>query len=231
MFEIKIHATGSKGNCYVIQDGDCRIMIDPGIPIKEIRKKCDFNLSSLDFVLISHEHKDHCKALKDLMRIGIMCAMSAGTLKHFEPDGSLYHLLQSELVWERCGWKVLPFAVEHDADEPLGFLIQSPGGKKILYATDTYYIKWRFKGVTHYMVECNYAEDLLATNDGLPEDVKRRVRTSHFEIENVKAFFKAQDLSKTEQIYLIHLSDDNSDEDRFVKEIERTTGKPVYANL
>lgn len=229
MIDIKILATGSKGNCYVIEDGDSRIMIDPGISIKEIRKKCNFNLSGLDMCLVSHEHKDHCKAAKDLMRIGVPLALSAGTLKHFEPNGSLYIILQDGVVWERCGWKILPFAVEHDAEEPLGFLIESPSGRKICYATDTYFIRYQFKGVTHWMIEANYSEELLQANESLPEDTKSRIRTSHFEINNLADFFRHQDLSKTESIRLIHLSDDNSDEQEFIKTIQKVTGKPVYS--
>lgn len=227
MIEIKIIASGSKGNCYVIQDGNKRIMIDPGIAIAEIRKRCDFNLATLDFVLVSHEHKDHCKALKDIMRIGVTCALSAGTLKHFDVNGSLYMLLEDRVVWSYSGWGVLPFRTEHDAEEPLGFLIQSPSGKKILFATDTYFIRYRFEGVTHFMVECNYSEELLASNDELPERVKSRIRTSHFELSNVEAFFRAQDLSATERIYLIHLSDDNSDRSEFIRQIKKVTGKIV----
>jgi phosphoribosyl 1,2-cyclic phosphodiesterase len=78
------------------------------------------------------------------------------------------------------------------------------------------------------MVECNYSEALLQKNEALPEELKRRIRTSHFELENVKEFFRCQDLSKTEKIYLIHLSNDNSDEKLFQSEIEKITGMPVY---
>lgn len=228
MIEVNIIATGSSGNCYVIKDGNKRIMIECGISIKEIRKRCDFNLSTLDMCLVSHEHKDHAKAIKDIMRIGVPVALSAGTLKHFDPNGSLYALLVEGLIWERSGWKILPFSTEHDAEEPLGFLIQSPSGAKILYATDTYFIKYRFVGVTHFLVECNYQERLLVENEELTNPIKNRIRTSHFELENVKAFFKAQDLSSAEKIYLIHLSNDNSDGDLFVEEIQKVTGKPVY---
>lgn len=227
MIDIKILATGSKGNCYVIEDGGKRIMIDPGIPIKEIRKKCDFNLSSIDLCLVSHEHKDHCKAVKDIMRIGVTVGLSAGTLKHLSPNGSLYVLMEDGVVWTTGNWKILPFQTEHDAEEPLGFLIQTPSGKKIMYATDTYFIRYQFKGVTHFMIECNYSEDMLEKNEDLPERVKSRIRSSHFELENVKEFFKSQDLSKTEKIYLIHLSDDNSDQAEFIRQIRKVTGKIV----
>lgn len=232
MFQIIIHATGSKGNAYSICDGDHKILIDPGIRFKDLQKKTDFTLSKYDFALISHEHKDHCRAMVDIARLGIPIAMSLGTYNARQNDqskmGSLPILLESENPWTFDRWSILPFNIQHDAAEPLGFLIQSPSGKKIVYATDTYFIKYIFSGVTHWMVEANYSEALLQKNNDLDAATKSRIRTSHFEIENVKKFFAAQDLSATEKIYLIHLSDQNSDEKIFVKEVEALTGKPVF---
>lgn len=225
MFEIKIHATGSKGNAYSIIDGDHKILIDPGIRFKELQKATGFSLAAYDFVLLSHEHKDHSKAIPELLRIGLDCYMSAGTRDTL----SLAHMsilpIKTLAGFARDGWRILPFDVEHDAAEPLGFLILSPSGKKICYATDTYYVRYNFNGVTHWLIEANYSEELLRQNNSLPEDTKLRIRTSHFEIKNVVKFFEKQDLEKTEMIYLIHLSDDNSDAKIFVETIKNLTGK------
>lgn len=227
--KIQIHATGSKGNAYTIEDAGRRILIDPGIRFKQLQAATDFELAHYDFVLLSHEHKDHSKSIPDLLRLGKNCYMSQGTRDAIGLMHSGALIAADGLAFERSGWRVLPFATQHDAAEPLGFLIQTPSGKKICFATDTYYIRYRFTGVTHWMIEANYSEAYLKENTVLVESVKRRIRESHFEIGNVKAFFAAQDLSKTEEIYLIHLSEENSDRDQFVKEIESITGLPVYA--
>ena len=55
----------------------------------------------------------------------------------------------------------------------------------------------------------------------------RRLTKSHFSLENLKSFLKANDLSQVREIYLIHLSDANSDEEKFKYEIAALTGKPV----
>ena len=81
------------------------------------------------------------------------------------------------------------------------------------------------------MVECNYALDILQKNvtAGLvPTALKDRVLRSHFSLENVKEFLKANDLSKVQEIWLLHLSDGNSDAGRFKREIQELTGKEVY---
>jgi len=81
------------------------------------------------------------------------------------------------------------------------------------------------------MVECNYSASILDANIALgkvPQVMKKRLTRSHFSLENVKEFFKANDLSKVEEIHLLHLSDSNSDEALFKEEIMKLTGKPVY---
>jgi len=228
---IKILASSSKGNAYIIRDGSHSILIDPGLPIAELKKRSNFTLSSIELCLLSHEHRDHSRAVKDISKMGITCCMSAGTLKNLDYNSwyTMPVLLESEKEFNFNGWSILPFATQHDAAEPLGFLIRTPSGQKICYATDTYYIRYNFTEVTHWMVECNYSRELLEQNTELPQITKDRIVTSHFELENVKSFFKAQDLSRTKEIHLIHLSDDNSNPKQFIQEIEKITGLPVYS--
>lgn len=228
MVKIKILASGSSGNAYLISDGTIKMLIDPGIHYNELMKRMNFKLSEINHTLVSHEHKDHCTALSGLRKTGMSISMSRGTGDALGIDLGVYHVMESEKVYDLYGWKIMPFRCEHDAAEPLGFLIQLPGGSKVCYATDTAYIRYRFTGVTHWMIECNYSEELLQKNNDLDSATKSRIRTSHFEIENVKKFFENQDLEKTEKIYLIHLSDSNSDEKLFVKEIEAMTGVSVF---
>lgn len=226
MIDIKIIASGSKGNAYIIQDGKKRILIDPGISINELIQKSGFMISKLDFCLISHEHKDHCKAAYHVSRFGVPLVMSAGTSEKLGLYG--VKAVSEKPIIDLNGWDILPFEVQHDAADPLGFLIRTPSGKRIIYASDTYYIQYQFPGVHIWMVEANYSEAIMEANNDLHPVHKDRVRQSHFEIENLKAFFVAQDLSSTERIYLLHLSDDNSDENYFKTEIQKVTGKPVY---
>lgn len=54
--EINILASSSKGNCYIVDDGRTKIMIDCGIPIRQIKKGCGFKTHEISGCLISHEH-------------------------------------------------------------------------------------------------------------------------------------------------------------------------------
>ena len=47
-------------------------------------------------------------------------------------------------------------------------------------------------------------------------------------LETAKDFLRANDLTAVQEIWLCHLSDGNSDAERFKREIQALTGKPVY---
>ena len=84
--------------------------------------------------------------------------------------------------------------------------------------------------LTHIMVECNYSMDIVrervASGHLHPGQMKRLLK-SHFGLEHVKDFLKANDTRKVQEIWLLHLSDGNSDEERFKREIQEVTGKMV----
>jgi metal-dependent hydrolase (beta-lactamase superfamily II) len=54
--EIKVLASSSKGNATIISDGATTILLDCGIPVAQIKRHLNFNLSSVVGCLVSHEH-------------------------------------------------------------------------------------------------------------------------------------------------------------------------------
>ena len=231
MIEILPLASGSRGNCYWVTDGSTPLLLEAGIRFQDIRKGTGFRVSEIAGVLISHEHQDHSKAVRDVMKAGIDCYMSAGTAEALGISGHRLHIIQARQQFQLGSWAVLPFGTQHDAAEPLGFLLANQYGEKLLYATDTYYIRYRFRGLTHIAVECNYSMDILRANIEarlVEPALKKRILKSHFSLEHVKEFLKANDLSQVKEIWLLHLSDRNSDAELFKREIMELTGKPVY---
>ncbi|SPF51192.1 Metal-dependent hydrolase, beta-lactamase superfamily I (fragment) [Candidatus Desulfosporosinus infrequens] len=126
---------------------------------------------------------------------------------------------------------VLPFDTQHDCDQPFGYLIQyKPTSEKLIFCTDTYYIRNRFNSLNYILVESNYCKDTLDANieaGYIPQSMKNRLLESHFSLEHVKEFLRANDLSQVKKIVLLHLSDSNSNAERMVREIEELTGKIV----
>jgi len=228
--DIRVLASSSRGNCYHVTDGVTPLLLECGVRFQDIRRWLNFRVSEIAGCLVSHEHKDHCRAVSDILKAGINCYMSLGTAKALGVQGHRIRLIRTRKQFQIDTWTVLPFETVHDAAEPLGFLLASETGEKLLFATDTAYIRYRFRGLTHIMVECNYDTGILHRNvrSGIVQrEVKRLIR-SHFSLENVKGFLKANDLSRVRQIWLLHLSDDNSNAKQFKREIQELTGKEVY---
>ena len=232
MITITTLASSSKGNCYHVTDGSTPLLLECGIPFKDIQRKLDFKTSEIKGCLVSHEHGDHAKAIADVMKAGIDCYMSEGTRIALGIDGHRVKTEEARRHFRVGTWLIMPFKTEHDAAYPFGYLLYSIDTRdKLLFATDTYYVKYRFNGLTHVMIECNYSLDILKANveSGLVDAAqKNRLLQSHFSLDNVKEFLKANDLSKVSEIHLLHLSDGNSDADRFKREIQQLTGKMVY---
>ncbi|BDG48805.1 MBL fold metallo-hydrolase [Parageobacillus sp. KH3-4] len=231
MIEIKALATGSKGNCYYVTDGQTPLLLEAGIPFKNIRKRLNFRTSDIQGVLITHEHQDHCKGINDVLKAGINVYMSAGTAGAIDIKHHRIKTVEAKKQFTIGSWTILPFDVQHDSSEPIGYLLMNQQREKLLFATDTYYIRYRFPDLTHIMVECNYSLAILNENIAagrVPKVMKKRLLRSHFSLENVKEFLKANDLSKVQEIWLLHLSDNNSDAQQFKQEIMELTGKMVF---
>lgn len=228
---VQILASGSSGNCYKVSDGQTSLLLECGIPFREIQKKLNFKLYEIDGCLISHEHLDHSKAIMEMLKSGIDVYTSKGTAAPFQHDFFKTIQIKAGGQFQVGTFDILPFDTQHDAAEPLGFILYSRVTKeKLLFATDTYYVKYRFGSLNYIMVECNYSIDILRANSEagkLHLSLKNRLLQSHFELSNVKKFLQSNDLSKVKEIYLLHLSDGNSDETRFKREIQELTGKPV----
>lgn len=231
MIEIKTLATGSTGNCYYVTDGKTPLLLECGISFKNIQRALNFKTSDIAGVLVTHEHKDHCKAVAEVADRGLDIYMSPGTKDAIGINHHRIRAVENKKQFRLGTWTILPFDVQHDVSEPFGFLLVNDSGDKLLFATDTYYIRYRFSGLTHLMVECNYSEAILDENvkfGYIHEFLKNRIKSSHFSLENMLEFLKANDLSQVQEIHLLHLSDSNSNEEMFKKAVQEQTGKLVF---
>lgn len=224
---MKIESIGSssKGNCHYVEMNGTRFLLDAGITTREISKALGFTTTSLDGVLLTHEHGDHSKSIKPLMSAGIDVYASQGT---FNALGIEHYRANPVKVGERFKMgsvDVLPLMAIHDAAEPLVYLIDG-GGARLLYLTDTMYVKYNIKGVTHLIVECNYSNEILRAAD-TNNMLKKRIMKSHMSLETVERMIDGMDKSSLQHVYLTHLSDNHSDEKMFRERVMRLTGIEV----
>ncbi|MDT2383517.1 MBL fold metallo-hydrolase [Enterococcus avium] len=240
MLKIKSFGSGSSGNGYLIDDGITQLIIEAGVQYKKVQESMRFDFSRVVGCLISHEHRDHCKYVKPLIdQVSLEVFATHGTINAMFDDDFLklkrHHGYQfTELGYKstrKIGtWYVTPFQTEHDAAEPSGFLIDNISGDRLVFITDSYYVKYKFPNVTHMMVEANYSKDVIDENmtDGFELKRKTRLLESHFDFNQTKEFIKANKSNCLQEVWLLHLSDSNSIEKQFKEETQQIVGVPVY---
>lgn len=231
--ELKILGSNSAGNCYVFDNGKEALVVECGIPFKEVKKTVNFDISRIVGCLVSHEHGDHAKEVQKFIDARIPVYMSNGTAKSLAldiknrllatmVDGGIYHI---------GNFTVQAFNVQHDCAEPFGFLIHHPETGMVLFATDTYYLAYTFRDLNNILIECNYRLDILEANIAtgrVPEITRDRTIKSHMSYDTCQETLLANDLSGVNNIVLIHLSNGNSNAADFQKGIYEATGKTVH---
>lgn len=231
--ELKVIGTGSAGNCYILENTEEALIIELGLNFKKIKEALDFNLAKVVGAIATHEHGDHSKGIKDALKNGIDVYASKGTFKALDINHFQAKVIESKKAFTIGGFKILPFDVHHDVNEPLGFLIEHNDCGKTLFLTDTTHCDYYFSGLNNIIIEANYCTGIIQEKLGKEGSgmmfLKDRIIKSHMSIDTCRDTLLANDLTKVNNIVLIHLSDSNSHERNFEKTIKEATGKIVTA--
>lgn len=217
--------TSSQGNCSVIESGNGKLLIiDAGIPYKKVDKEIGYRLHEAEALLITHAHSDHTGHISDFLSSGINTHLGVETASALEIGAysRLIHELAPCAQISLSDFMILPLEMHHtNSDgtpcECLGYLILDKStGEKMLWATDTLYIKNRFPPLDFYCIEANFFESDDYTNlmDAIEKSVEMRRVQSHMSFESALKFISIQDLSKCKEIRLLHLSSSLSEKQR-----------------
>lgn len=246
-------ASSSQGNCYIlefeIKGVPTRIMVECGIPLSNIYKGLNqygFDLSSIETCLITHAHSDHSKAAIDLKRLGIKIFASPATLKAIHVDGE--ELIEEHVKMVCEGVYVLPFAVEHDCEGSLGFVIKTHE-ETVIFVND--HKRWKTNLINfkpnYVFIECNYDHKVVyAQYNNLKkrlqeplsrdeyDEVKLKIAqhernlNSHCSLHGTLVGLSKLNLSKCKAIFLMHLSDRYANEYRMKNEVQYKTQIITY---
>lgn len=239
--ELRIINSDSDGNAYILKaNNGAVLLIELGTKFDEIMEALDYKIDQVVCALVTHEHGDHSKAVKEAMRRGIDVWATKGTLDALGANrrGTTTEMvighraceLEPMVQYRRGDFTIVAFPVEHDATEPVGFLIHHPECGMLLFATDTSALNYRFPGLENILIEANYDSDILddKTEMGfLPMAARERLLNSHFGLGQAIGFILDQDISRVRNIVLLHLSARNSNAASFKLRMEQATGKPV----
>lgn len=214
--KLKCIATGSTGNCYTLtSDSGETLILDCGIPIKEIKKGLNWNIKDVVGVLCTHQHSDHNKSLKDFINMGIPVFAPYLSLESMKMETD-FNIRMFDLTTIYGNW-----THTHANGEPCpiyGFLITHKGMGRMLYITDCEVVKWKFKGINHILLGVNYDKDLIdRDNTGKANHVFR----GHLSIDTACDFVKANYSDSLQNVIMCHLSSENSDSDSFIEKMKK----------
>ncbi|MCJ7821269.1 MAG: MBL fold metallo-hydrolase [Bacteroidales bacterium] len=210
----------------MIQSETEAIIIEAGVGLIAAKKALDFNISKVAACLVTHEHGDHAKYAADYSRVFLTYA-PASVIAAKRLTGATE---VKPLVKYKVGlFTILPFMAHHDVP-CMGYVISHPEMGNLMFLTDSFMCEYSFKGLNHVMLECNYTDRALgyAIDNGITQAwEKRRLMTTHMELQTTKQVLLNQDLSGVNTITLIHMSGRNSDKNEITGELAGVFGKPI----
>ena len=228
--KLTVVGSSSKGNCYILQNKHEALIIEAGCAMSDILCAIDYDISKVAACIVSHEHGDHSKNVYAVQSYGIQCYMTEGTYRGLKRTAVEPNIITPGNQFVAKRFVILPFSTHHDSNEPVGYLISHPEVGTLLFAIDTCYLDYTFPDLTNVMIECNYSEDRLEENvrDGIvhPKVMKHIIR-SHMSMQTCIQTLQANDLTRVNNIILMHLSKDNGEPERFKNEVALATGKNV----
>ena len=188
-----------------------------GVRWPVLQKALNYDLDSIDGCLLTHEHKDHSKAVKDVMRAGIDVYSSEGTFEALGVQGKRRAKLIESQNGDNLYFDCYGFSLNHDANEPLGYIVRELGTNEYLFfVPDSSHIKQRFDiKFSIIAIECSYDIDILkhrVDTQDINEALAKRLLKSHMEKQTAMNYLdECCDLSKCLEIHLLHMSADNID--------------------
>lgn len=224
-------ASGSKGNAIYISDGSTSILIDAGLSGTEIRRRFKsrgLSPKDLDAILVTHEHSDHIQAVGVLSRqLKLPVYLSRKIEKRISRNGPFYEArtFQCGSTFPINNLVVHPFAVSHDAADPVGFTI-AQNGKRIGLATDlgviTPAVKENLKNCHLLILEANHDPDMLI-NGPYPWPLKQRIQSRSGHLSNLQSqkLLVALQHRRLKHVILAHLSEANNSPQKVLAQISK----------
>ncbi len=214
-------ASGSKGNCTLVQTECANTLIDIGMSCGYIEKHLEtlgIDPGSIKNIFITHPHVDHVAGLKVFIKkhnptVYLTSKMYSELSETI--DFTNYVLIEDDINIDDINVKA--FKTSHDAIDSVGYIVKNKD-KEFVYVTDTGYINNKyFKLLANknmYVFESNHDVNMLMDNPNYPYQTKQRILSDRGHLSNKDSSFYLSKLvgDRTQHIVLAHLSEQNNDE-------------------
>jgi len=223
-------ASGSDGNCYVVESEGTALIVECGRPyfqVIDFLEAIGIDADGLAGIVLTHAHGDHSRSaryLSETHRVPIYA--SRGTLGALKlQDLSLAKPIESGKTYPIGQLDLKPFAVPHDCREPLGFRFEAGSGRAAI-ATDLGWVPHnvarQFRDVDLLVLEANYDPHLLNTGT-YPYFLKQRVAGTYGHLSNAaaaEAILTCGDRAPS-AVWLAHLSEQNNSQKHALQTVSR----------
>jgi phosphoribosyl 1,2-cyclic phosphodiesterase len=214
--------SGSSGNATLVEFGDRKILVDAGLSARDLAARlsaCGVDPKTLNAIILSHEHHDHARGLHRFAlthKVPVFTTPEALEALNLAPHhlGGAWHPFDPGTPFDAYGVSVLPFAVPHDAANPVAFVLAGEGFR-VGIATDlghaTTLVMERLRGCHILLVEANHDDGMLVRGK-YPWALKQRIggRLGHLSNEEAAMLLSAVADDDCRAVILAHLSEHNN---------------------
>jgi phosphoribosyl 1,2-cyclic phosphodiesterase len=192
--------SGSGGNATLVEASQgittTRVLVDAGFSERELTKRlarAGCTPADLDAIFVTHEHGDHVGcAVGFARRHGLTLITSRGSwraVSREEIDPPSLQFARSGDAISLGDLELRPFAVPHDAQEPLQLCLSDGAGRLGIVtdlgcAPDS--VSAALQGCHALLLECNHDEAMLRAGP-YPPMLKRRILGTHGHLSNEAA--------------------------------------------
>jgi len=226
MIEACSLSSGSNGNAFFIKTGDDIFLVDAGISCKQTTlrlQEIGFSLEDLSGIFITHEHQDHVKGLRVILKkYKGPVFISQRTVEQIDAvvPGDQLKILNPGHTCSINGTQVQSLSKSHDAVEPSLFNFFYKG-KFISVITDLGYpcknVIESVQQANLLFLESNYDDHMLA-NGPYPSFLKKRIagKYGHLSNTHTASLVLNHGTPELEYIFLSHLSENNNNPSRAI---------------